>query len=438
MSGSVAGKAANRSENSLKLIQDELRKYLNQHLNNNDTIILQSFTDRYLESITITNEECNSDDFINSLGYPRKGNSNIAASITLVDKFFKTDDQSSIVLITDGLHNEGVSNSELLSQLSDLSKRRPGKTFMFLLSEKDKQNSVVQAFEQLDGLCLVNSLSEIDYYLLKNNSQDIKKNVIVQQNQQTDFSSKDENESEFLSFNWKYLWLFLILILCCLSIIVIFRLLSYLNNIIISKTKYSASSVQKTVSWILGRKKWQYNILYKIATKRMKLFWDNCIPKYDNIKRGKVIANNAEQKSLLEEYKKETGKDLRYKNGEPDFSKVSIAVKLTGGLDSVMKGKDPRSNVHKAQDSAGEKLIKSKKGKVIANYVNKKRKDLTMDDYYAWKDNRLNKLGHEARTPHETLDGKEIQYPPTKYHKAFPHTGGVSMNKSIRDYFPCN
>ena len=47
-SGSVAGQAANRNENSLRVIGEELDSYLRRYQFQSDTIVLQCFTDKLL------------------------------------------------------------------------------------------------------------------------------------------------------------------------------------------------------------------------------------------------------------------------------------------------------------------------------------------------------------------------------------------------------
>jgi hypothetical protein len=76
--------------------------------------------------------------------------------------------------------------------------------------------------------------------------------------------------------------------------------------------------------------------------------------------------------------------------------------------------------------------------KKIAKYLGKSTDNLTLDDFFAWKDDRLNirKPNHNPFTPHETIDGKYIQFVPKKYHDkdwhGFSHNGGVSLLKQIR------
>ena len=86
-------------------------------------------------------------------------------------------------------------------------------------------------------------------------------------------------------------------------------------------------------------------------------------------------------------------------------------------------------------------MLKSKKGRsIIGRYVGKSPKDITVDDYTCWKDDMLNfgKPNHNPLTPHETIDGKYMQWVPKKYHDVswggFFHHGGVSLLKSIRNY----
>ena len=115
---------------------------------------------------------------------------------------------------------------------------------------------------------------------------------------------------------------------------------------------------------------------------------------------------------------------------------------MKGSLDkNIPETLDPRSKVFKAQEAARDQMLKSKKGRsIIGRYVGKSPKDITVDDYTCWKDDMLNfgKANHNPLTPHETIDGKYMQWVPKKYHDVswggVSHSGGVSLLKSIRNY----
>lgn len=234
-----------------------------------------------------------------------------------------------------------------------------------------------------------------------------------------------------------------LVILCvgCLGFL-LYCLIFYIVPLIVQS---SAGAIQSAICSIYSLPDFLFNIVFKLLPSNMQNFLIQIMPSKSNFKVGKVKAANKVQQRKLDEIRRNTGKDLRYKYGEVDFTPVAeYQVKLPGSLDKCIPDTlDPRSKVSRAQEIAGNKMLESAKGrKKIARYVGKFPTRLTFDDYIAWKDDRLNigKPNHNPLTPHETIDGKYIQWVPKKYHDAangwdgFAHSGGVSLLKYIRTY----
>lgn len=208
-------------------------------------------------------------------------------------------------------------------------------------------------------------------------------------------------------------------------------------------TLTSPGAMQGAICALYNMPNFLFNIVFKCLPSKLQTFLKTNMPKKSDFKVGKVQAMNVEQQKKLEEIRRKTGKYLRYKYGEVDFTPVAeYQVKLPGSLhDCIPDTLDPRSKVSKAQEIAGKRMLQSADGrKKIAKYLGKSTDNLTLDDFFAWKDDRLNigKPNHNPFTPHETIDGKYIQFVPKKYHDAgngwygFSHNGGVSLLKQIR------
>lgn len=212
-------------------------------------------------------------------------------------------------------------------------------------------------------------------------------------------------------------------------------------------TMVSAGAIQTSIAFLYNLPKPLFNIVFRRLPSKMTKFLQQNMPKYEDMKRVEVVPNNEAQRQTLEEWQKQTGKRAQYKNGEIDFSDVAEhKEKFNDTLDdNIPNTSNPRSKVSKAQDKAAQQMLNSKNGREkIGKYIGKDPKDVTYEDYTCWKDDALNQgtPHHNPKTPHETIDGKEIMWVPKKYHDVawggIDHNGGVSMLKSIRNYFELN
>lgn len=434
-SGSVAGQAANRNENSLSVIGEELDSYLRKYQFLNDTIVLQCFTDKLLSKYEVVKYDDNAVGFIKSLGYPRRGNSDIATALYAAYKETENNSSDKIVLISDGLHNNGVPEKEFLYNLSEMADKSPDKIFMLLLSEKDIHNGLVQVFDRQQGLHLIRSLSELSKFNAADTPHQSeleadKENI--QTGNATDANKESDKRSEFP-------WMCILYVLLIILLLVLIGVIVYYCWPLFAQS--NAAAIQSSVNWLYELPQWAYNIIHKLLPANMKTFMKENMLAYEQYNRGLVKAVNPEQQKLLEEFKRKTGKPMKYKYGQPDFSDIAdFQAELKGGLDgNIPNGANPRSNVHLAQEEFGRQMVKDAVGRQkIADYMGKNPNDITLDDFWAYKDNALGKPNHGPFTPHETIDGKSIQLVPTNFHEAFRHNGGVSMLKSIRTYFNIN
>lgn len=434
-SGSMAGQSANRNENSMSVIVEELDSYLRKFQFQNDTIVLQCFTDKLLGKYEIVKYDDKAVEFIKSLGYPRRGNSDIATALYAAYKETENNPSDKIVLITDGLHNNGMPEKELLYKLSEMADKSPDKIFMLLLSENDIHSGLGQTFDRQQGLHLIRSLSE----LVKFNAADIQSQSELETDEEyvltsnATYTNKEYNKKS--EFPWMYI---LYILLIILLLVLIGAVVYYCWPLFVQS---SAAAIQSSVNWLYELPQWAYYIIYKLLPAKMKEFLKQNMPLYNQYSRGVVKAINPEQQKLLDEHKRITGKSMKYKYGQPDFSDIAdYQAKLKGGLDgNIPGGANPRSNVHIAQEKFGQQMVNDSAGRQkIADYMGKNPNDITLDDFWAYKDNALGKPNHGPFTPHETIDGKGIQLVPTNFHEAFRHSGGVSMLKSIRTYFSLN
>ena len=195
----------------------------------------------------------------------------------------------------------------------------------------------------------------------------------------------------------------------------------------------SAALIQRAIIILYSLPEFIFKFIVSILPDKVNEFLSKNVPSYNILDRGCVVPNNDIQKLLLEEHLTLTGKNLKYRGGQPDFSDISeYSSKLPGGLDNnIPKGSNVRQNVHLAQEKAGEIMLSDRKGRsILARHSNKNSKDVTMDDFWNWKNDPAN-----PKVPHESIDGTSIQFVPKRFHEGFRHTGGVSMLTSIRNHF---
>lgn len=288
------------------------------------------------------------------------------------------------------------------------------------------------------------------YFVVKGTELDITNETSLNQevNTITSWSLKQEYNIPWLLW---FLWLLSLIIAIAIAIYIIY-LFAVLCKFIIpyltqNLTRLSAGTIQRLIVLLYSCPKPMYYLIRSLLPSRINTIVDKFMPKYESIKRGVVIPRNDKEEQTLREIKQTYGKKLVYKHGEPDFTPVAeYKVRLKGTLDSNIPHTDkPRQKVSIAQDNAGKQMITSRKGrKIIAKYLHKSIRSITMDDYYQWKDDALNigTTNHNPKTPHETIDGLYIMWVPKKYHdvswNGIAHTGGVSMLESIRTGFNKN
>lgn len=438
-SGSMEGMSQVRKTKSMHKVSLELTMFLTRL--QNDTICIVPFTDIPLGKYIVT-EYCEDvKNHLNSILCPVKGNTNVEKALAyLRNKDYGEKLPNRIVIISDGLHNEGVSYERLFNEISILNKEIDGNFYFLLLDNKDKKNQLVDFFSKTRGLYLIKSLSEMSDIesISKTTVQQEDKNVKAHVNT-SNLSKADEN------LKWQNIP-FLRLILILLLLIVVYGIVKcfFLPLYALHKMS-SAGAIQKAIFTLYNFPRPLFYFVYNHLPSKMTDYLTQNMPKYEDYCRGKVL--DIRNKETLKMFREQTGKDMVYKNGEPDFTPAAkYKVKLIGGLNrNIPKGSDVRKKVSIAQENAARQMLGEQKGrKIIAGYVGKNPKDVTYEDFTCWKDDAKNigKPNHTPLTPHETIDGMYIQWIPKKYHDVswggISHNGGVSMLKSIRNHFNLN
>ena len=439
-SGSVAGMSKTRPYNSIRMLTAELTEYLSK-LSVKDTVSLIHFTDRIQGIYTYAGYSKSIQAVIDSLRFIPKGNTDFSVALNALDDISR---YSRVIIISDGLNNSGPSNDEICYRLKQIAERLNGKVYFLLLNEADLHNQIIQFVSDSENISLVRSLTEVPSYStdnkLENATPDSTSHDGLISTEDSVTQASDTKSNSCCTFDWKYVKIILIVLLCIAIIALIGYLIYQFGPLFIQA---SAGAIQKAIFLLYNLPKGLFNIVFKILPESMRSFLTEIMPSKEAFKVGKVIPSSEQQSKALEAMQKETGKAMRYKNGEIDFKPVSkFQVKLKGSLDkNIPETLDPRSKVFKAQEAARDQMLKSKKGrKTIGQYVGKSPKDITIDDYTCWKDDMLNfgKPNHNPLTPHETIDGKYMQWVPKKYHDVswggVSHSGGVSLLKSIRNY----
>ena len=439
-SGSVAGMSKTRPHNSIRFITAELTDYLSK-LSDKDTVSLIHFTDKIQGIYTYAGYNSSIKSVIDSLRFIPKGNTDFSVALNALNGI---SDHHRIVFITDGLNNSGSTDDVICNRLKQISNNLNGEVYFLLLNEVDIDNPIIQLASKSEGITLVKSLSEIPSFSSQKSCADEISDEItddsVLSTEESVTQLNDFKEKTCCAFDWKYVKIALIVLLCIAVIALICYLIYQFWPLF---AEAGAGAIQQAIFVLYNLPKGLFDIVFKVLPESMKAFLTEIMPSRDAFKFGEVIPASEQQAKALEAMRQETGKAMRYKNGEIDFSPVSkYKVKLRGSLDkNIPETLDPRAKVFKAQEAARDQMLKSKKGrKTIAQYVGKSPKDVNVDDYTCWKDDMLNfgKPNHNPLTPHETIDGRQMQWVPKKYHDVswggVSHSGGVSLLKSIRNY----
>ena len=423
VSGSMNGISNDRAIQSFGKVKDEISSFAR---NNKDTIQIVIFTDKVIDSFVLITANNLYEEKLNKIMYPRKGNTNMNVALN----YLNDTNAENVVIISDGRHNVG----NYKTVVDNIRKNKNRNLFFLLLDETDLETPLIKECLSSNDITIIRSLSEIPNNTIEN-PQDCETKEISKE-------FVDEYKPNVVSFKI-FMWIIIgLLIVVCLCV-----LLKLFIVILPLFKMASAGAIQKGIIDLYNLPKPLFNLIFKFLPSKMQLFLNDYMPKYDQIKRGVVIPKNEAQKQTLQDWKNQTGKNAEYKNGEPDFEPVSEYVQSLDGTldDNIPKGTDPRKNVSKAQDKAANLMLSSRDGrKKIADYVGKNPKDIDYNDYTCWKDDALNqgKPNHNPKTPHESIDGKKIMWVPKRYHDVawggIDHYGGVSMLKSVRNFFGLN
>ncbi|MBR5436210.1 MAG: VWA domain-containing protein [Muribaculaceae bacterium] len=452
VSSSMNGWSPDRKVKSLAKVNDELRLFLTD--NSKDSVQIIKFSDKIWRTYFIAPDRADMDEVLRRISYPEKGNTNLNPAIKAAANS-KYNDR--IVIISDGLQNVG-DESSVISSINTITQSEPKYVYYLLVDESDTNNPLIQQISNADNVKLIRSLSELNDVESSdlNDSKETKSAADIRSDVNgfmnllnTEDTSKSESDN--WNIDWNLLWKILLWILIAALIVAICVLIWKLLPLFLKVGGATAGAIQKAIFVLFNMPKPIFNLIFRMLPSKMNTFLREYMPKYDDFKRGKVKHKNEAERKTLEEIKKQTGKDLKYKNGEPDLESVAEhKEKLDGGIDAnIPKGKDPRKNVSIVQDKAANQMLNSESGrKKISDYIRKHTgenpKVVTKEHYYKWKDDTYNqgKPWHNPKTPHESIDGKYVMWVPKKYHDVswggIGHNGGVSMLKSIRNYFGLN
>ncbi len=428
-SGSVAGMSKVRPINSIKMISNELTDFLSK-LSTKDTITLIHFTDKVQDVYTYSGYNSIVQSKIESLRLIPKGNTDFTVAFKIIDSI---PNYRRVIIISDGLNNFRSSTEMVCNQLLLLAERLKGETYFLLLNEFDLKAPIINFISNKENIHIIKSLSEITP--LKDVTITTKESVISDANKKVK-EVKEVKHNNYI--NYKLLKNIIIFIIALVLLLLIADFSIELTPLYLMK---NAGKLQMSIMFLYNLPKGLFQIVFNTLPQNMQEFLKKNLPSRQNFNFGEVLPQNEQQKSILDEIQKESGKRIKYKNGQIDFSPVSrYTVKLPGSLDKcIPETLNPRDKVCKAQEIAGNLMLKDKKGaKIIANYVGKSPLDINIDDYTCWKDDALNfgKPNHNPLTPHETVDGKYIMYVPKKFHDVnyggLSHNGGVSLLKAIR------
>lgn len=440
VSGSMDGLSKDRTAKSLYKVENEFKMYIDNNIN--DTVKIITFTDRIIDSFQITPHSTDLESLVKKISHPQKGNTDLMIALEKIGN----STANRVVIISDGRQNVGDFINIIEKLKLDRAKKNR-KQYFLMLEESDLGTPLINEFSKSDYITIIRSLTELTYKDLKaqNEVQDkntIPASVVDAESNTTESLNSDEYKQNISLFKIVICIIISLIILTCAYLII-----KLLVTILPLFKMDSAGAIQIGIAFLYNLPKPLFNLIFKALPPKMKTFLDKYMPKYDDLKRGEVVPKNDIQKQTLDDWEKKTGKRAKYKNGEIDFSDVAeYKEKLNGTLDdNIPKGSDPRTKVSKAQDRAAIQMLNRETGrKKIAEYVGKSPKEVTYNDYTSWKDDSLNngKPNHNPKTPHESIDGTEIMWVPKKFHDVswggIDHNGGVSMLKSIRNYFGLN
>lgn len=422
VSGSIEGFSSIRSERSLSFIKEELLSDIDNWQTNSEYRFI-TFTDKPSKPVVFSGlQQDEAKKYVLSLSICR-GNTDIVSALKESMKYENQND--CVILISDGLASVGDLETlrALIKGIANSSQF--GKQYMLLLSENDLRTPLVKEYSDNSNLHLIRSLNEVtepscDISLVNEDTDSLCKISHIQVD-----SSKGSIEAD--SFK-RYLMMSILLILILLLIV-------FVIYIFPAFAQTSAPILLNIIHGMYSLPKPFFKVIYSILPKNFKEFLRNFYPNYDDFRRGPCEPRNDKQHQMIDKYG-----PLKYKDGEPDFSPYAKGeAYFPEGIGKYMDPNRPASDRSSVQDEAGRRMLNNPKMKrIISDYHKKSVKDLTMQDYYDWKDDVLNrgKPNFNPLVPHETPDGKRVIYVPQDLHDAFRHSGGISRIRDIRNAFP--
>ena len=343
-SGSVAGMSQTRPHNSIRFITAELTDYLSK-LSDKDTVSLIHFTDKIQGIYTYAGYNSSIKSVIDSLRFIPKGNTDFSVALNALNGI---SDYHRVVFITDGLNNSGSTDDVICNRLKQISNTLNGEVFFLLLNEVDIDNPIIQLASKSEGITLVKSLSAIPPFssqiTIADEISDEKTDDSVLPTDKSVTQINDSNEKSCCSFDWKYVNIALIVLLCIAVIALICYLIYQFWPLF---AEAGAGAIQQAIFVLYNLPKGLFDIVFNVLPESMKAFLTEIMPSRDAFKFGEVIPASEQQAKALEAMRQETGKAMRYKNGEIDFSPVSkYKVKLRGSLDkNIPETLDPINRI---------------------------------------------------------------------------------------------
>lgn len=410
VSGSMAGLGNVNTDNVFNKAKEQLIK-ATQVYRDSCVIEIIPFTHN---TISFSNADtANIENVISSINL-QKGHSNIEkawdAGIGAID----SSKSNYLFLITDGVHNFGIPHEDLykkIAKFSQIGKDKDCNAYYLVLSEKYRENDIAAIFKQNERMFVVDSL--INLPGLGTNAIGTNKGTPQSILFKKAFVDTDASNSKI---PWKiFLWIILIAILLILLGLIISKL-PFMWCRLDSISQVSTKAI-RFLPFLDKCPRLLKNVIYNILPEKKKKILESLWELTNKYGKKQPDPNdrpkrfNPQNRTYRELFKKYNFK-LKFKNGSPNFSKISKCTIKVSNLYDKYSNFERRGGGNNVQDEIGKRMAK----------------DMGMSEEEFWDYKSKNGL-----TIHECPDGKTFMLVPKEIHDNINHFGGISVAKRVRD-----
>lgn len=416
VSGSMQGKGTIETSDVFNSTKEHLAKSLNKISDSCEVVIIPFSSTPLTEKRFNSFDEANKIQALESLTID-EGNTNIYSAFNKALKEFDTTKNNVLFFITDGYHNEYVSNEVLYETLKSFPSKKEAKysnLYYYITSPSCRDMEICRIFEENEKMEVIESL------IFSKEKCDT--SIIYARMSDESISDKDH----FNVLKW-ILIILAILVLIAISLLKAYIIIPRLPNLFLGTVDTLGRFIGSLVNILDRLPKIIKELLFKLLPSKMKKacddYWDKIKNKNNrnwdtdkNFMRPRNLneipksfnPQNLPWKEILPKYNINPQKGIRInKNGEIDWNNLSKCTVEKKGLYNKYKDK--------FQDRGGGNNIQDEIGKIMAKKMN-----LPIEQFWKYKsDNGL--------VIHERPNLKTFNLVPKEIHDNIAHGGGISV-----------